>query len=52
MDDLDELLNNIRIKHKDIPFPECAASCPIPRVFGVSECDSVCPEKDEGGRSK
>lgn len=29
----------------DKKFPECSKSCEVVKTLGVSECDSVCPEK-------
>ena len=30
-----------------VDFPECASRCGAVRVLGVSECDFVCPHKQE-----
>ncbi len=29
----------------DVPFPACATECKALKLFGASECDSICPNK-------
>ena len=30
-----------------LKFPDCARYCAVVGLLGVSECESVCPEKEE-----
>jgi len=32
-------------KLQNIPWPKCYKECAMVRVFGVGECESVCPQK-------
>ena len=36
---------------RNVPFPDCGRYCAVVRVFGVGECESICPSKfDVNGR--